>query len=88
MAKLKIEDTLKDATPKFAISICGIMFMFAITVRIIGIDISTPINTIFRAMATEIEMKAKSQHVVQGCDHTDLVHRLEQLETWSHKSNL
>ena len=53
-----VENKLNSAIPPWAIATCAVMFAFAMTVRIIGIDISGPINTIFRAKASLIEARA------------------------------
>lgn len=41
--------------PKFTVSLLATMLGFAVTIRIIGIDISTPINNILNAKAKIIE---------------------------------
>ncbi len=72
------ERRLKSAVPNWAIATCAIMFCFALTVRMIGIDISTPINRIFNAKAIAIEGMAKKS--------IELEKRIIVLESLSHES--
>lgn len=44
--------------PKTAWAICAIMFVFSIAARQMGLDISTPVNTIFQAKAEAIRAES------------------------------
>ena len=45
----KFQEKMLNSMPKFTIAILATMLGFAITIRIIGIDISTPINNLISA---------------------------------------
>jgi hypothetical protein len=51
----QFQDRLLGSMPKFTVSLLATMLGFAVTIRIIGIDISTPINNILNAKAKIIE---------------------------------
>lgn len=59
MSDEKTKEKILDHAPKLTLSLCATLLAFALTVRIIGIDISTPINNILNAKAELISAEAK-----------------------------
>lgn len=61
----RFKDKMLDKMPRFTVSILATMLGFAVTIRIIGIDISTPINNLISAeveskkLLMQIELEAK-----------------------------
>ena len=56
----EFQEKLKSAVPPWAIALCAVLFAVALTFRIIGIDVSGPLNTIFAAKAKAIEVEASA----------------------------
>ncbi|AUR89063.1 TMhelix containing protein [Vibrio phage 1.121.O._10N.286.46.C4] len=65
-----------DSAPRWVFSVAGIILVFAISLKIVGIDISPSINRIMEAQATRIELEAKAVNIVD----TSVIRRVETLE--------
>ncbi|CAH9011853.1 coil containing protein [Vibrio phage 277E43-1] len=49
-----------SSAPKWAISICGILLALSMSLKLSDIDVSTPLNRYFNALATTMEAGAVS----------------------------
>ena len=47
-----------SSAPKWAISICGILLALSMSLKLSDIDVSTPLNRYFNALATTMEAEA------------------------------
>lgn len=70
------QSQLTGAIPRWALSICAILFCLALTLRIIGIDPSTAINTVMMARAEAIKNESSNDG--------EIIDRIERLEHNSH----
>ncbi len=90
--KTNIQDKAISSAPKWVFSISGVFLVLAISLKIIGIDPSPPLNRIMDAYALEIELKAKSEYSIPDERinaleeaHGVLSERIRGLEQYSHK---
>ena len=74
------DSELKGAIPKWALGMCATMFCVALTVRLIGIDMSTPINVMFAAYAERVKQEGLTGN------NDEVVLRLDKLEERAHDS--
>lgn len=50
-----------SSAPKWAISICGILLALSMSLKLSDIDVSTPLNRYFNALATTMEAGAVNE---------------------------
>lgn len=50
-----------NSTPKVAIAFCGILISLSLAFRIMGLDVSTPLNRYMAAKSLAIELQVESQ---------------------------
>ncbi len=67
--------------PKFTVSVLATMLGFAVTIRIIGIDISTPINNLINAEVNKVKTMAEIElHNAKAGKTNEVELRLNNLE--------
>ncbi len=79
-----LQSKLTTAIPPWALATCSIIFVLGMTLRIIGIDISSPLNTYFGAQAKATEVRAMREAQGEGDVSKELEERLKKLEENSH----
>lgn len=67
-----------SSAPKWAISICGILLALSMSLKLSDIDVSTPLNRYFNALATTMEAGAVND--TQGAFNESLEQRVIFLE--------
>lgn len=77
----KFQDKMLGQMPKFTVSVLATMLGFAVTIRIIGIDISTPINNLINAEVNKVKTMAEIElHNAKGGKTNEVELRLNDLE--------
>lgn len=89
----EFEGKAMSAMPKWALAFCAILMALSLSVRQMGLDISSPLNRVMTAHAVRIEKSADNPALSQD-ELKDLVELMEKyekrifkLETWAHKPN-
>ncbi|AUR84695.1 coil containing protein [Vibrio phage 1.063.O._10N.261.45.C7] len=67
-----------SSAPKWAISICGILLALSMSLKLSDIDVSTPLNRYFNALATTMESGAVNGS--QKDFNSDVSIRIDNLE--------
>ena len=67
-----------SSAPKWAISICGILLALSMSLKLSDIDVSTPLNRYFNALATTMESEAVNES--QKDFNSDMRNRIAKLE--------
>lgn len=83
-----IEDKLTTSIPPWSLAICATFFCVGLTMRILGIDFSGPINTVGLAWAESINSSCAQMAVVLPEHLDEILSRLSYLESISHESSL
>lgn len=73
-----------DYMPRWAWASCSILLALSISIRQIGLDVTTPFNRIMTAYAIKIE---NLQQCHPDANLNDILPRIEALERYSHKPN-
>jgi len=89
----EFENKAMSAMPRWAWAFCAILMAISLSVRQMGLDISSPLNRIMTAHAVRIEKTAGQGLGMQG-ELKDLEQqveeyeeRIKELERWAHKPN-
>lgn len=89
----EFEGRAMAAMPRWALAFCAILMALSLSIRQMGLDISSPLNRVMTAHAVSIEKTAGNPDVSQE-ELEDLVELVEEyeerivkLEKWSHKPN-
>jgi hypothetical protein len=89
----EFEGRAMSAMPRWALAFCAILMALSLSIRQMGLDISSPLNRVMTAHAVSIEKTAGNPGISQD-ELEDLVELVEEfegriikLEKWSHKPN-
>lgn len=89
----EFENKAMSAMPRWAWAFCAILMAISLSVRQMGLDISSPLNRIMTAHAVRIEKTAGQGRGMEE-EFEDLEQklgryekRLRELEHWAHKPN-
>lgn len=89
----QVENKAAGALPRWALAMCAIMMALSLSIRQMGLDISSPLNRMMTAHAVRIEKSATnpldmSDEVEQLLEHIKVTERrLRKLERWAHQPN-
>ncbi len=89
----EFEGKAMAAMPRWALAFCAILMALSLSIRQMGLDISSPLNRVMTAHAVQIEKSADHPSFSKDEleDLQDLMEEYEdriiKLEKWSHKPN-
>ena len=84
--KGNLQEQLNNAIPRWAIATCAVMFCLAMTMKIVGIDLSKPVNSYFDAKVLALENKIAKENRT-NVELVKLLDRIKVLEIDSHASS-
>jgi hypothetical protein len=89
----EFEGKAMAAMPRWALAFCAILMALSLSIRQMGLDISSPLNRVMTAHAVQIEKSADNPSISQD-ELEDLIELVEEyeeriitLEKWAHKPN-
>ena len=83
-----MQEKIQNSSPKFALAFCAVFLCTGLTLRIIGLDITTPLNAYFIAKAKQMETSVPSYSKELIEDIKQLKLDVERLKEVSHPPRL